>query len=688
MTDKLVLKYSHNIVEHLGLKLYQNQPTRVIAELVSNSWDADATRTSITMKMEGEERWVAVADNGHGMTRNNLLHSYLVIGHPKRANPNEKSPGGRPLMGRKGIGKLAAFGIARFVDVITCANDDGTLKTYWLRFDRDALLSQGEEEHTYAPHVIADGVASSEVLGQEDDTGQISKWLELTGSSAGTLVLMTELSLGKAISSERLLSSLGSRFTVAIGGSIDIDVNGTHVSTENSLPRFEFRVPDAGKQVITLPGGQTISAWAGFVENASWPQDQAGVGVYAHGKIAQDRPFFFGVKGKEIYSRYMLAFIEADWLDEFNKDLISTDRTSINWDVDEVQELHDEGQRLVRSWINKFENWRSEQDKKANKDLVLQVVSRGGAPRVTDAEQDEIVRLVSSITPSFGKADVEAKERLVAAVSDAWVQKPMRRLVKDLWSTFGASADTPPHAFTAVIERLSSHSVPESLNLAVIFAQRAFALTRLHDYVHHGIETDLQKLIERFPWIVEPDIAVLTANKSLRTAAIKAEELGQQPVGTRTVGGIASSVRPDFVFLSSPEEHQIVVVELKNPQEDLTSENLGQLQDYLFWLDSNYPDADIRGYLIGRKPASMKTRLNNLSIVPWTNILQRSRSRHLELLSAMLLKSGAEGSGDARVLEAIDLAGPEASALLARLAEDHRELRDLISAFEVTPEAK
>lgn len=35
------IRYSHNIIEHLGLKLYQNKPTNVIAEFISNSWDAE-----------------------------------------------------------------------------------------------------------------------------------------------------------------------------------------------------------------------------------------------------------------------------------------------------------------------------------------------------------------------------------------------------------------------------------------------------------------------------------------------------------------------------------------------------------------------------------------------------------------------------------------------------------------------
>ena len=50
--DPLVLKFDHNVIEHLGLKLYQNRPTNVIAEMVSNSWDADAARVWIDLAFD------------------------------------------------------------------------------------------------------------------------------------------------------------------------------------------------------------------------------------------------------------------------------------------------------------------------------------------------------------------------------------------------------------------------------------------------------------------------------------------------------------------------------------------------------------------------------------------------------------------------------------------------------------
>ncbi|MGM7389825.1 hypothetical protein ACOI3B_27880, partial [Acinetobacter baumannii] len=86
---------------------------------------------------------------------------------------------------------------------------------------------------------------------------------------------------------------------------------------------------NSGKEITEL---KEISYWVGFVDSASWSQDEAGIGIFAHGKLAQDRPFFFRLKGSEIFTRYMYGVIEADWIDELDEDVISTDRTTLNWE--------------------------------------------------------------------------------------------------------------------------------------------------------------------------------------------------------------------------------------------------------------------------------------------------------------------------------------------------------------------
>jgi len=144
--QQLILRFDHNVIEHLGLKLYQNRPTNVIAETVSNSWDADARRVWIDFQFgsnDPTQNQIAIADDGSGMSLDTIRNSYLVIGLPKRSkeNPDIRSPGGRHLMGRKGIGKLAPFGIATKIDIISVAKGVATDSPLinWFRLNLEGI---------------------------------------------------------------------------------------------------------------------------------------------------------------------------------------------------------------------------------------------------------------------------------------------------------------------------------------------------------------------------------------------------------------------------------------------------------------------------------------------------------------------------------------------------------------------
>jgi hypothetical protein len=361
MTESaLLLRYSHNVVEHLGLKLYQNRPTNVIAELISNAWDADATNVYITASLQSEktdERFISVIDDGSGMTGSILNDSYLIIGKPKRApdHLDQKTTKQRPIMGRKGIGKLAPFGIAKKIDVATIRDGRFT----WFRMDLGEITKRAE---AYPPTVFfyeAEVKQNPPINATDDPTNCVAKFFTDYRDKSGTLILLTDLSLKRDISTETLKESVGRRFTVTLlRPDFCVHINGEKVEEAQALPQFEFRIPTEGCGIEKLPEtGREVKYWAGFVKRADWPQDQAGVGVYTHGKIAQDRPFTFGVKGKEIFTRYMYAVVEADWLDELPDDLVSTDRTSINWEHDETSPLYKWGQKKVNEWTTQFKKW-------------------------------------------------------------------------------------------------------------------------------------------------------------------------------------------------------------------------------------------------------------------------------------------------------------------------------------------
>lgn len=131
---KYRMTISRLTVDKLGVKLY-DKVSAVIAEIIANSYDADATKVTVTApmgemlssksgaKVKDKGHTIEVADNGHGMTPDQINPFYLKIGAERRTDPKrgERSPKfKRHVMGRKGVGKLAPFGVCGFIEVISC----------------------------------------------------------------------------------------------------------------------------------------------------------------------------------------------------------------------------------------------------------------------------------------------------------------------------------------------------------------------------------------------------------------------------------------------------------------------------------------------------------------------------------------------------------------------------------------
>lgn len=129
--DKKVLRL-------LGAQLYGDTPS-IISELVQNAYDADAQAVWITINTKGKET-IIVQDNGIGMTPDEVNLRFLNIGQDRR-DSYPKSPKGRSVLGRKGIGKLAVFSLAKVVDVYSKTEREIAA----CRLDFDAITLHNED---------------------------------------------------------------------------------------------------------------------------------------------------------------------------------------------------------------------------------------------------------------------------------------------------------------------------------------------------------------------------------------------------------------------------------------------------------------------------------------------------------------------------------------------------------------
>ncbi|WP_166844723.1 TIGR02391 family protein [Isoptericola sp. BMS4] len=319
MTEQLTLSFDPNTIEHLGFKMYSRLPNAV-AELVANSYDADAAHARVTLDTSGAQS-VRVEDDGHGMSREDLAERYLRIGRNRRRDATGFSESGRRrVAGRKGLGKLALFGIGKRITIRTKRAGESTWTV--VTMDWDAIL--GETGGVYHPEAGAE---------RAEDVDE-----------HGTTILVEDLQRKSPVKAKDLAESLAKLFNYG-DSTFEITVRGPR--TDPILVSRDLRYARIDVEAEwSIPGDLADSSDAppvrGRIITASkpLPQELRGVTLYAKGRLAND-PEYFGVPESSYAFSYITGHIDADYLDDLEEDVIATDRRSVSWESSEAERLRD-----------------------------------------------------------------------------------------------------------------------------------------------------------------------------------------------------------------------------------------------------------------------------------------------------------------------------------------------------------
>jgi hypothetical protein len=128
-----VLKTNERVLARVTDGIYR-QPGSALRELISNAYDADATRVTITTDAP-RFRTIRIEDDGQGMSPDTLVHViHNIGGSVKRTTQGEDlgvtssdprfSPNGRRLIGKIGIGLFSVAQLTQSFQVITKRKGD------------------------------------------------------------------------------------------------------------------------------------------------------------------------------------------------------------------------------------------------------------------------------------------------------------------------------------------------------------------------------------------------------------------------------------------------------------------------------------------------------------------------------------------------------------------------------------
>ncbi len=609
MTFDYSMRISRLTVDKLGVKLY-DKVSAVIAELIANAYDADATEVSIYAPMgqflatraggnitdKGFE--IRVIDNGIGMAPQQVQDFFLVVGSERRNDPNrggESPHRSRKVMGRKGVGKLAPFGICNTIEIISAGGekingkDQGQhsgFRTSHVILEYEGIVALGEEpDERYKP-----------VIGDKDQT---------LSETPGTRIILRDFNYRKVPEINTLDSQLAQRFGIrspdweiqlidnTICESVPRKVGEFNIDTMPNT-RMDFR-PDGtviGPDCEPVSGLQAgfehdndfyrLTGWMAYSKAPYKDELMAGVRIYCRGKIAAQTKIFnqrAGFTGEHNIRSYLVGELHADWLDE-DEDLIQTDRRDILWSDERTAAFEAWGQKIVR----RIGTLSRDPMRKATLELFLETGSVD--ERIEDAfpneDQREICERAKGVARSFGRTIRRAEaedESVVGDLVDLSINLAPHITLDDMMKQAVENADKPLSVLgtflrTARLAELSSFGRIAEDRLKVISR-----LGKLKDATNTD-ETDLQKLIGDAPWLVNPEWAPVTENQSFTTLRREFETYYSKKTGSsislsdfRQTGK-----RPDFVL--SSQEGTVQIIEIKKPHHRLTNTEMDRIVTY------------------------------------------------------------------------------------------------------------
>ena len=314
-----------NVLNHLGVNLYNSVPA-VLSEAVANAWDADAENVIIDIGTDS----ITISDDGHGMTRNDCNKKFLTVGYARRKDGG-RSPNGRPVMGRKGIGKLSLFSIADVVEIHTVKKDSAADRTGFI-MDINKIRGEIEGENS--------SVTTCEL--EEVDKSKIE-------IKRGTMIRLTGLNRRIGRDAKAVRKNLARRFSVIDSfHNFNVMVNGSAITINDRdyWARLEYvwymgsegdRITSQCKCKRSEIGGvvdndreYSISGWVGTVKKQEDMDDSGNrITIMARGKIIHE-DILSNIKEGGVFSKYIIGEIQADFLDiDEEEDIATSSRQSV-----------------------------------------------------------------------------------------------------------------------------------------------------------------------------------------------------------------------------------------------------------------------------------------------------------------------------------------------------------------------
>ena len=581
MPNSYQIDFDIATIKHLGLQMYATLPP-VIGELIANAWDANATEVRIDIPDTpiGDSSEIIIKDNGIGMSDGDLRKKYLIVGRDRRESEGTgetPAPLSRPIMGRKGIGKFSAFGIARAMEIESARN--GTVSRFVM--DYDEMLASAPQRHAEFPAL--------------PPTDTVSE---------GTLITLRRIAKyrTRSISLTRLRRGLARRFAI-IGSQhgFQVFINGSPLSVEErDMQRLLAKDAD-GKaylwqfedEEIMPQTGWTVSGWIGALDRTTPDADgvDRGISIMARGKLVQEPFLFNAVVGQQFALSYLIGELHAEFVDA-GEDTIGTSRNMLVWDTEANAKLMAWGQQQVKKIARKWAEKRQIDNVRELEHNHLYLSFKERANEIGNQRAlrlaDGLVRQAISKNPTAGVDELEPiiKQSLDFLELDAF------------WEIAQEVAQSDVEDVGKLLGLFKEWEIVEAKEMARVTEGRITTIEKLQELIEKdALEVPiLHNFLKEFPWVIDPRWTLVA--DEVRFSDMLREQFPDEDA--------VEDQDRRIDFLCVRESANLVVVEIKRPGNKASNRELDQIMRYVSFVrdyvqrstDPQLANRSVVGYLL------------------------------------------------------------------------------------------
>lgn len=609
MSDKLTLKFDPNTIEHLGVSLYSKLPS-VLSELISNSWDADADNILINFIDDGEIKEIEYSDDGNGMDFSELNEKFLLIGRNRRNQPEDRiTKKGRKVIGKKGLGKLSVFGICDTIEIISVK---GGAKNHFKMNLADIKTSKGE----YNPELVCE---KDSISSEKNGTKMILRKIR---RKSGFNLNEIALNLSKKF---LIFDQLNTKLLLNNSDEIMIS-NELKFSTleEQFVWKFPNDLDDSYKYHKNING---------FIITTKTPikdTDMSGIYLTSRGKIVNTASFY-GLRDNDQFHSYVTGYLEVDFIDEFDEDVISTDRHSLNWENDDTKELQNYLQNVIRKIGNEWKKKRADVKMINIKDLTnLDIVE--WQSKLPKYEKDLSERIINPILTN-PHLETERSSDIIKNVIDKFNNQTYKEYA-DKIADISSEEQLPQF-----LELIEDWKAIEAKQFKDIAYSRIEVIKQFEEY----LDTDtkevptLHNFLKKFSWLLDPRI--LEFRDEVRYSALLKENFPDEILDEK-------NRRIDFLCSNALGEI-LYVIEIKRSVYEVDLKAIEQAYDYQSFLTEKYAShsgfSKVVCYVVGgsksddykfKNKESTYMKTGEVFVKTYIELLEQSKEYHKEFIDA------------------------------------------------------